>query len=303
MYQNTDVPFGRRLFILVGSAVGFTILLSIIASIVFSLCGFAQKSMDEISFLKVFQLIMTTLSFLVPALLLAHQSVPKGFLYLQVNHVVSSRLIMVVIVLVLSIQPLLNASTEWLANWSLPSSLSGLEQALKSIEKNNVILIKQFLDVHSFGGVVFNVLLVAIVPAIAEEFFFRGGLLQLLAEKMNLHVAIWVTAMIFSIVHFDVTGFIPRLFIGALLGYLFVWSGSLWTAICAHFINNLLAVLMEFLIYNQFIDKSAEHFGTGSSLWISFVGLLLFCLLFWALYRMRTRSAIIWSSLSENPDR
>lgn len=282
-----NTTFGNRLFVLVGSAVGFTLLLSILASILSFLYGIDTNSAGGLIFLKVIQLVMTVVSFLVPALIFARLYNSNVFSYLKVNVTVSISVVVIVMLLTLFLQPLLNASSEWLTNWHLPASLSDLEHALKSMEQKNSAFIKQCLDVHTVGELTFNVFLVAVVPAIAEECFFRGGLQQLLAEKMTTHAAIWVTALIFSSVHFDVTGFIPRLLIGAFLGYLYVWTGSLWTSILAHFINNLFGLVMEFFIYNSLIDKGVQHIGTGASFWLSLTGIILFVPLSWMVYCKR----------------
>jgi membrane protease YdiL (CAAX protease family) len=91
------------------------------------------------------------------------------------------------------------------------------------------------------------IVILAVVPAIGEELLFRGILqnkITLLTK--NYHVAIWVSAIIFSAIHFQFYGFVPRVLLGALFGYLYVWSGNLGVAILAHFINNGFTL---FLIY------------------------------------------------------
>ena len=93
-----------------------------------------------------------------------------------------------------------------------------------------------------------NLILIAIIPALAEELLFRGCVQQVMKEWFrNVHVAIWVTAFIFSFIHFEFYGFLPRLLLGAMLGYLFYWSGSLWVPIIAHTLNNGLQVLLSYL--------------------------------------------------------
>jgi hypothetical protein len=60
------------------------------------------------------------------------------------------------------------------------------------------------------------------------------------------HLAVWVTSLIFSLVHFQFYGFLPRLFLGALLGYLFLYTGNLWIPILFHFINNATVLVMNY---------------------------------------------------------
>ena len=79
----------------------------------------------------------------------------------------------------------------------------------------------------------------------------------------NPHLAIWITAIIFSAIHLQFYGFIPRMLLGALLGYLFYWSGNLWLSILAHFVNNGFAVVVAYLINSNIISEDAETIGAG----------------------------------------
>jgi membrane protease YdiL (CAAX protease family) len=90
--------------------------------------------------------------------------------------------------------------------------------------------------------------IIAILPAIGEEFAFRGWL-QPTIQKVsgNPHVAIWVSAFLFSALHMQFFGFVPRMLLGGLFGYLMYWSNNLWIPIAAHFVNNGLSVLMIYL--------------------------------------------------------
>jgi membrane protease YdiL (CAAX protease family) len=102
-----------------------------------------------------------------------------------------------------------------------------------------------FLDPNSNVPLFVSFLSIAIIPAICEELVFRGVMLPLLAKiTRNIHAAVWITAMLFSLIHVQFYGFLPRMIMGALLGYFVVWSGSLWTSILAHFINNASAFFM-----------------------------------------------------------
>lgn len=101
------------------------------------------------------------------------------------------------------------------------------------------------LNSHSTWALATTILSVAIVPAICEELVFRGVAMPLLTKVFgNVHLGIWISAALFSFIHFQFYGFIPRMLLGALLGYTVVWSGSLWTSIAAHLTNNLVAVVV-----------------------------------------------------------
>jgi len=93
----------------------------------------------------------------------------------------------------------------------------------------------------------FNLLTIAVLPAIGEELLFRG-IIQTNLEKgfKKPHLAIWLTALIFSFIHFQFQGFIPRVLLGALLGYLFLWSRNLWVPIIAHLIYNASQIFLQY---------------------------------------------------------
>ena len=122
---------------------------------------------------------------------------------------------------------------------------SWLERTFKPTEELAEQMTSLFLDPNSNVPLFVSFLSIAIIPAICEELVFRGVMLPLLAKiTRNIHAAVWITAMLFSLIHVQFYGFLPRMIMGALLGYFVVWSGSLWTSILAHFINNASAFFM-----------------------------------------------------------
>ncbi len=292
MEDSVTITTRKKLFVLVGSAVGLTVLASLLASVVLIFGTMAQGSgvaagQANAMFLKITQLIITVVTFFVPVLLLSKMCGIKSATFVKADKRFALPVLLLVVVVIVSIQPFMNATAEWFSGWSLPSSFSWLERSLKEMEKQNLDLVSRFLDVHSIGGLLFNILVVAIAPAICEEFFFRGGLQQVLAEKMNRHSAIWLTAIIFSAVHMEVSGFLPRVVLGACFGYLFVWTGTIWLPVIAHFINNLGGVVIEYLIYNHMAAKSLEKIGTGDTFWVTCCGLVLFLVALAVIFRQR----------------
>jgi membrane protease YdiL (CAAX protease family) len=121
---------------------------------------------------------------------------------------------------------------------------SWLESVFKPQEESATQLTEQILRATDASSWLIY-LSIAIVPAICEEMLFRGLLQPLLSSiYRNHHVGIWMTAFVFSLIHFQFYGFIPRLLLGAVLGYLMVWTGSLWSSIIAHGVNNATAILV-----------------------------------------------------------
>ncbi|MTK52760.1 type II CAAX endopeptidase family protein [Paludibacter sp.] len=286
-----DQQTGKKMFILIGSSVGLTLLTSLVISVILLFKTMANggnlnEIRPDITFLKISQLIVTVVTFLVPVLLLSKISRVKSKIFVRADKGLSFVPFLLAVLLMLAIQPLMNATADWFSNWSLPSSFAWLEHWLKNMEKQNLELVRNFLDVNSAGGLLFNILVVAIAPAICEEFFFRGGLQQVFYARMNKHVAIWLAAAVFSAVHMEVSGFLPRMVLGASFGYLFIWTGSIWAPVIAHFVNNLCGVVTEYLIFNHMIDKNIEKVGTGDTLWATVLGSAVFLASLWLVYRL-----------------
>lgn len=134
---------------------------------------------------------------------------------------------------------------EWNYNISLPTSLDTFVREKEALAAAFTRYITTFTG---FGNFLIGFIVVAALPAVGEELAFRG-MLQPALKKLtgNIHIAIWITAVLFSAFHFQFLGFIPRIFLGALFGYLMHWSGNLWIPVIAHFINNGLSVTMIYL--------------------------------------------------------
>ena len=171
--------------------------------------------------------------------------------------------------------PITNQLTAWNEGMSLGKSLSWLEDWIKSLEDAAKVATEKMLNVNTIGGLLLNLVVVALIPAIGEELTFRGVLQQALTRKMNPHVAIVLSAAIFSFIHFQFYGFLPRLFLGLLLGYMFYITGSLWTSMLMHFLNNGTAVVLYYLNLQGTIHVDVDHFGATDNVWILFASALL----------------------------
>jgi membrane protease YdiL (CAAX protease family) len=103
-----------------------------------------------------------------------------------------------------------------------------------------------------------NIFILAVIPSIAEEMIFRGILQQILCRVFKSgHIGIWLTAILFSAIHLQFFGFLPRLILGLSFGYLFFWSRNLWLPVIAHFINNFIPVMMTFFYgWKDISDKA-----------------------------------------------
>lgn len=141
---------------------------------------------------------------------------------------------------------------EWLLideqTFSMPESFAAFELWAREQEANTTATLLALFKDTSWPAIASNVLVIAVVPAIAEEMFFRGFLMGTLRRVMPGHVAVWLSALIFSLLHFQFYGFISRLFLGAMLGYFYLWSGNLLTSMLAHFLHNFVSLLIALMI-------------------------------------------------------
>lgn len=155
------------------------------------------------------------------------------------------------IVIIVSIQPLV----EWLSyinnQMSLPASMAGIEAWMREAESAAAQITAQILSGNQPKNIIANIFIMAIIPAIGEELIFRGCFQKVIGQWWkNPHLAILVTAILFSAIHMQFFGFIPRFILGMVLGYLFYWSKNIWVSILAHFINNAMTVGLYYYYVN-----------------------------------------------------
>lgn len=243
---------------------------------------------ENVGFLKFYQIINHVGMFTVPSLVYI-------FFFMQRRDVVELgigrlnifSLIVSVLVLVASM-PLTNWLIELNLKMQLPSFLSGLEEQMRMMEDSASDLTDLFFKDKSIGGLVLNIFMIALIPAIGEELVFRGILFGIFKKWIkNIHVTVFVTALLFSAMHLQFYGFLPRMFLGIMFGYLFVITRSLWIPIIAHFINNGSAVFIEWLYSRDASDTSMEAFGKAESNWSVVVSILMLAVLFVLLLRLR----------------
>jgi membrane protease YdiL (CAAX protease family) len=210
------------------------------------------KTMDysdfsTIALLKYMQFINQLGLFIFPPILFAFLVHRKVLYYLGLKQSINPVQLLYGILLIFISVPFIG----WLGLFNeklvLPEFLSGVESWMKQKETEAMNLIFVFLDVKTMGGMIFNALLIAIIPAIGEEFLFRGVLIRLFKKwSGKIHLAVVLSAVLFSAMHMQFYGFLPRFVLGLILGYTFVWSGSLWLPIILHFVNNVSVVILYY---------------------------------------------------------
>ena len=239
--------------------------------------------------LKWLQLLQTIGTFLLPPILCAwlwdehHQP----FAWLKLNQGASVQLFGLAILIMLCAIPAINLLADLNGRIVLPECMAGIEQWMREKEEAAAMLTERFLQADNTGMLIINIGLLALLPAMAEELSFRGTLQQVLPGK---HLAIWITAFIFSAIHMQFYGFVPRMLMGAMFGYIFAWAGSLWLPIVMHFTNNGLAVLTYYVLDESALDSKniADTIGAGDTWWLGVISLVITSLGLLIFYR-RTR--------------
>lgn len=212
----------------------------------------AGSNMRVMSFL---QLVQSIGMFIVPALIYFRVSGLRNGEYLLKGEKQIFLFILMALALGFVYSPVIDLSYKLNQLMDLPPFLDGLEQWMRTSEDTLERLTKAFLQMEGWGDFLFNMIMIALIPAIGEELMFRGALQKILADWTgNIHWAIFITAFLFSCIHMQFFGFLPRFLIGFLLGYLFYWSGNIWVPIAAHFLNNGMIVLFNFLFQRGTID-------------------------------------------------
>lgn len=167
--------------------------------------------------------------------------------------------------MIFAIMPLNSILAEWNAGLKLPESLSALEQMIKDMQESASAMIEKFVSVDTIGGLMLNLFMIAGLAALGEELLFRSIIqTSLIKICKNAHVGILIASAIFSFIHLEFYGFVPRLILGMLLGYMFYFSSSIWVPMLMHFLNNGTVVLIYFLNNKDITNIDVDTFGQTS---------------------------------------
>ncbi len=281
MYKQNGVF--SNLLLLLGTAVFFAIMAIVVWKVIFG------ASPTEINSVRWLQFAQAIGMFVVPPFVLAYFWSDKPFKYLCLDKKPGLVNVLFVILFMMLVIPFVNLLGEWNQQLRLPHAFAAIEAQMKTSETERGLLAEKLLNVHSLKGLFGNVFLMAFIPALGEELFFRGALQQIFQNRKNAIMAIWFTAFIFSAIHFQFYGFVPRFLLGAFFGYLLVWSGNLWLPILAHFTNNAVAIVFYYLKHNGFHVFDIDTLGTGNTLWMGYASTLLVLIMI-ALFRTKFRS-------------
>lgn len=231
--------------------------------------------------MRISQILQTTGLFLFPAILIPLFTSSSAIRFLGFNSTSTSIIFLSIAIMVLVI-PGVNLIASLNAMIPMPSWMLDMEQAASRI-------MKAMLITDSLWLLMVNLVVVAVIPAIAEELFFRGLVQKyMIGWTGKSFWGILITAAIFSAIHMQFQGFIPRLLLGLLFGYLYVWSGSILAPIAAHFANNSTAVFVYYLIGKGDIPSKLDTVGNASGAWqVGIFSLVVSGILLWVFWRER----------------
>jgi membrane protease YdiL (CAAX protease family) len=262
--QNPILFFVSRLFILGGMVLVFSFtflgLGMFISRFLFGVDLFSNPHLmnemrTNIQVLRTMQLSQSLSAFggfLLPALYFPRSFGMPAVSFLKANYVGNIFSWFWVPVLYLIATPFIGWTVELNEEFQLPESWSILEAKLRAAENAALELTKAFISNENGSSIAITILVTAIIPAIAEEFLFRGALLQLMFYCFkNRHISIWIGAILFSAFHGQFYGFLPRMLLGVCLGYLVMAFGSIWPAVLFHLLNNALVTLNVFYKWDE----------------------------------------------------
>lgn len=190
--------------------------------------------------LKIAQVFSALGTYLLPAILLALMLKEKPLSFLKLDQLPAATPMLLVLVIVFVLFPFNGFIAEWNSRMPLPEMLLDYERQIDHT-------IQLFMQMESPIDLWSNLFVIALIAGLSEEVLFRGVIQRLLMERLKQpHLAIWITAILFSAIHFQFSGFFPRMFLGALFGYLFFWGRSLWYPIIGHVLHNGTTVILAY---------------------------------------------------------
>ena len=262
----SDSKWTTKAILLLGIPFFLMIFSSVIMYLIQMTMGIESTNAST-SWLLVEQGVVSTLTFIVGAFLYIYLTHKNTMAYLGMTPTGNIWLYIIASIAMFCIMPLVSATAVWNDSLKLPQALQELEKLMRLMEDTandfTIQLMSESGAVHLFSAL----FVMAFIPALGEELLFRGCIQKGLENKIgNAHVAVWVTAFIFSFIHFQFYGFLPRAILGVALGYFYVYGKSLWIPIWAHFLNNATSVLAYKMLYQETGETNLSTMGAPQEL-------------------------------------
>lgn len=217
------------------------------------------EASDPVTAIRISQTFVSIGTFLLPSLLFAYCQNRQWFDYNAANRRAPQSMINMVLILSITLLPVVGLLSAF--NQSIMPQEGAVAEFMRNLEENANQILELVTSQRSSWDLAANLMVFAVLTGICEEFLFQGALQPLMMKwTKNPHVGILLTAFIFSALHFQFYGFIPRFMLGVYLGYLFYWSRSLWLPILAHVLHNALSLMVDFTLQGRGIDTNNMQF-------------------------------------------
>ena len=239
--------------LLISSALGELVILLIYGT------PMMLEASDPVTAIRISQTFVTIGTFLIPSLLFAYCQNRQWFDYNAANRRPPQSMINMVLILSMTLLPVVGMLSSF--NQNIMPQEGTIAEFMRNLEEAANDILKLVTSQRSSWDLISNIMVFAVLAGICEEFLFQGALQPLMMKwTKSPHVGILLTAFIFSVLHFQFYGFIPRFMLGVYLGYLFYWSRSLWLPILAHILHNALSILIDFTLQGRGIDTDNMQF-------------------------------------------
>lgn len=217
------------------------------------------EASDPVTAIRITQMLTTIGAFLIPALLFAYCQDRMWFNYNAANRKPPYSMTNIVLILSITLLPIVGVLSAF--NQNIMPQEGAVAEFMRNMEEAANHILELVTRQHTTWDLIANLLIFAVLAGVCEEFFFQGALQPLMMRwTKNPHIGILITALIFSALHFQFYGFIPRFVLGVYLGYLFFWSRSLWLPILAHVLHNALSILIDYTLQGRGIDTDNLQF-------------------------------------------
>lgn len=191
-----------------------------------------------------------------------------------------------------AILPLNSVFAEWNANIKFPDSMTDFERFLQDMQERATEIMERFVNVTSIGGLILNLFMIAGLAALGEELLFRSIIqTSLIKVCKNAHIGIIIASAIFSIIHMEFYGLLPRFVLGMLLGYMYYYSRSIWIPIAMHFANNGTIVFLYYLNNIGTINIDVESFGK-TNIFVLILSIIAMIALFWFTIKLNKKEKL-----------
>ena len=243
----------------------------------------AYEDSNYVAASKLIQMLGSVGTFIVPAFLFSYLFEGDLFSYYKFRNPTAMAPMLLVILMMVSVIPFINYIAE--INLKMEIPIRALDQLLRTLESTAEEMMVAFTATDSIGGLLVNLLMIGVIAAVGEELIFRGLIQRLMTQMLrNTHLAILITALLFSAFHFQFFSFLPRFALGLILGYLMFYGQSIWYPILAHFVNNAMGVIYYYFNSRGSADDMLEEIGTSTLIPVAAVLSLALFLLFAVLW-------------------